>query len=139
MKKIVLVALIGLLLFTACDENTKQTDSKTEPTMTAKAQDDVMRLDDIEISSIKIKNLSTNNETILIKDGIIKEFCSFLNGMKYKKTDEQWGMTYEAEILINGETALKINLAARAVSVSRKVMLGDTVIEKGIYEAEDLN
>jgi len=56
-----------------------------------------------------------------------------------KKTDEQWGMTYEAEILINGETALKINLAARAVSVSRKVMLGDTVIEKGIYEAEDLN
>ncbi len=137
MKKIVLAALIGLLLFTACDEGTKQTDSIPEPTMTVEAQDDALILDDIDISSIKIKNLSTNDETILIKDGIIKEFCSLLSRMKYKKTDEQWEMYHEAEIFVNGDTALKISLAARAVSVSKKVRFGDTVLEKGIYEAED--
>lgn len=137
MKRIFLAALIGLMLFTACDRNTKQTDSKVEPTMTANSQDDVIILEDIEISSIKIKNLSTKDETILIKEGIIREFCGLLAGMKYKKTDEQWGMTHEAEIFINGESALKISLAERAISVSRKVRLGDTVVEKGIYEADE--
>lgn len=138
MKKIVLIALIGLVLFTACDENKKQTDSILETTATAKVQDDVIRLDDIDISSIKIKNLTTNDETILLKDGIIKEFCSLLSGIKYNKTDESWeDMSHEAEILVNGDTVLKINMGAWSVSVNRKVAFGDTVMEQGTYEAKD--
>ncbi len=136
MNKLVLVALVGLLIFTACQEGTND-DNITALKTPAQIQDNIINFDAINISSIKIKELNTGQDSILIKDGIIQEFCGSLNGMKFTKIDESFIPEYEAEILDGGEPILKISFSGNVVSFNEKVMIGNKVIESGDYELEN--
>ncbi len=91
----------------------------------------------MNISSIKIKELNTEQDSILIKDGIIREFRDFLSGMKFTKTDQPLISNYVAEIFDGGEPVLKISFYGNVVSFNEKVMIGNTVLERGDYELEN--
>ena len=137
MNKLVVAVIIGMLLLTACDEGTNNDGNKTALITPAKAQDNIINLSNMNISSIRIKELNTEQDSILIKDGIIREFRDFLSSMKFTKIDESFIPEYEAEILDGGELVLKISFSGGVVSFSEKVMIGDKVLERGDYELEN--
>jgi len=137
LNKLIIAALIGLLIFTACDEDTKN-DAKEDVLPTSvKSGDNIINLSEINISGIKIKDLDTDQDSILIKDGIIREFCDYIKGLKLTKTDEPWPLDYETEILVAGESVLKISFSGRSVEFNEKVILENTVLERGSYEVGD--
>lgn len=136
LNKLIIAALVGLLVFTACDEDTNKTGNENVlPTVTK--SEDVINIDGINISSINIKDLNTGLDSILIKDGIIREFCELLNEMKFTKIDESYIPQYEAEIFDGGEPVLKISFMGNVVSFSEKMMIGNKVLESGNYEIEN--
>lgn len=137
MNKLIIATLVGLLVFTACDEGTKKVENKTVLPTDIKSADKIINLSEINISSIKIKDLNTGQDSILIKDGIVREFRDFLNGMKFTKTTEPWASEYVAEIFGGGESVLKISFSGRVVSFNEKVMIGNKVLERGDYELEN--
>lgn len=135
-KLLIIAALIGLLIFTACDEDTKKTDNETLFPTAAKFED-AIDFNEINISGIKIKNLSTGQESILIKDGIVREFREFIKEMNFIKTNEDWAQEYEAEILESGESVLKIVFSGRAIWFNERVKIGNTVLESGAYKLDE--
>ncbi len=137
MNKLVVAVIIGMLFFTACDEGTNNDGNETALKTPAQTQYNIINLSNMNISSIKIKELNTGQDSILIKDSIIWEFCEFLNGLKFTKTDEPPISEYEAEIFDGGELVLKISFWGSVVSFSEKVMIGNSVIESGYYELEN--
>lgn len=136
MNKLIIVVLVGLLILTACDENTKNDANKIVLPTTKMSENNITNLNEINISSIEIKDLKIDQESILIKESIIREFRDFLTGLKLTKTDKSCPAEYEAEILDVGEPVLKIRISGNMVEFSEKVMLGNTIIEKGDYEVD---
>lgn len=134
--KLILAALIGILVLTACSEDEKKTDNEILLPTSAKYEN-ALNFNEIKISSIKIKDLRTGQDSILIKDGIVREFCDFIRSMNFTKTSEKWTSEYEAEIFEGGESVLKLVFSGKAISFSEKVIIGNTVLESGDYELDN--
>lgn len=134
LNKLIIAVLVGLLIFTACDENTENDGNKVVLPTAKMSENNIINFNEINISGIKIKDFNTGQESIFIKEGIIREFRDFFTGLKLTKTEESCPAEYEAEILDVGEPVLKIRISGRMVEFSEKVMLGNTIIEKGNYE-----
>lgn len=137
LNKLIIAVLVGLLILTACDENKKNDANKIVLPTAKMSENNIINLNEINVSSIEIKDLNIDQESILIKESIIREFRGFLTGMKLKKTDKSCPAEYEVEILDVGEPVLKIKISGSMVEFSEKVMLGNTIIEKGNYEVEN--
>jgi len=133
---LILAALVGILVLTACTEDEKKTDNEILLPTSARYEN-ALNFNEIKISSIKIKDLNKGQDSILIKDGILQEFCYFIKSMNFTKTSEKWTYEYEAEIFEGGESVLKIAFSGRAISFSEKVIIGNTVLESGEYELDN--
>lgn len=136
MKKLFIAVLIGLLIFTACDEDTDKVDNEAEIITPLPSLDNAVYITGINVTSIKIRNVSINEETILIKDGIVREFLSFFSSLEYKKIDNTPQILFETEIFDTGDSVLKISFGDYSVSFSENVKIGNTVLEKGCYEVD---
>lgn len=151
MKKLLPLLFTLLLLMSACQEGfesraeAKSTSSEiflplltTDSDTVLPDESNFFKINNSNISRLKINDVSMVIVTEYTDQGLIKEFCSFLENLKYNKIEKLLGEAYKVDLFdVSGNVVLTATFNDNTVYFDRNIKLGDILLSKGAYETID--
>jgi hypothetical protein len=153
MKKLFIIIML-LVILTACRQEVNTGSDvqntilpETEPDMVSgsgtadTAAEDSVIIDAACISRISLSNIKENSRKDYSDCILIKEFCTMLEKQKYTEIKEIQGEPYRVEQVelfdLNGKLVITLEFSDDTICLNRNVVMGKTVLEKGLYEADN--